>query len=518
MNLLRLLILLLLFKANYVAAQNFQNVMISNSFDPNETSICISRLDTNMIVAAANLNNVYRSADGGFTWSELVVGSSYGVFGDPCIVSDTAGNFYYLHLAQNPSIVVWPAWADRIVCQKSQNNGNSWSNGTFTGLNQPRMQDKEWAYVDPRTNYMSVTWTEFDRYASTTAGDSTRIFFSISKDGAQTWQTPVQVSAMQGDCLDEDNTVEGAMSVINDRGEAFVVWAYNDSLYLNKSEDTGRTWLPREIAIAAQPGGWDYNIEGILRCNGLPVTCIDRSNSTHSGNIYVNWTDKRNGSNDADVFIIRSTDNGLTWSDPLRVNDDAPGKENFMSWMDVDPITGRIHIVFYDRRNYSDTKTDVYWAYSDDGGVTFTNQRISSSPFIPSPPVFFGDYIGISAFNNCIRPVWMRLDNTNLSVWTAIVSFDQAITATPPDTNEKKSGYIWMGANPVKNHVQIYCDSNKPFTATIYDIGGKLIHSETTKGDVFSFDLKGAGFSNGAYIVRCTSELETRDFRFIFAQ
>jgi hypothetical protein len=77
--------------------------------------------------------------------------------------------------------------------------------------------------------------------------------------------------------------------------------------------------------------------------------------------------------------------------------------------------------VFYDRRNYNDNKTDVYMAVSKDGGESFENFKISNSPFVPNSGVFFGDYTGISAHNNIVRPIWTRLENSDLSVWTAII-------------------------------------------------------------------------------------------------
>jgi len=69
--------------------------------------------------------------------------------------------------------------------------------------------------------------------------------------------------------------------------------------------------------------------------------------------------------------------------------------------MDVDPITGYIYIVFYDRRNdlHDKNETEVYLAYSKDGGENFTNLKISESPFTPQLGVFFGDYNDISAYN-----------------------------------------------------------------------------------------------------------------------
>ena len=66
--------------------------------------------------------------------------------------------------------------------------------------------------------------------------------------------------------------------------------------------------------------------------------------------------------------------------------------------------------------------TDVYIAKSTDGGLTFQNERISESPFAPDENTFFGDYINIAAANGVIRPVWTRLDQSSLSIWTAIIN------------------------------------------------------------------------------------------------
>ncbi|MEI6899895.1 MAG: T9SS type A sorting domain-containing protein, partial [Bacteroidota bacterium] len=149
--------------------------------------------------------------------------------------------------------------------------------------------------------------------------------------------------------------------------------------------------------------------------------------------IYVNWSDQRNGLTDTDVWLSKSTDGGMTWSPAIRVNDDPPGKQQFFTWMTIDPITGYLFFVFYDRRNYSDNRTDVYMATSTNGGESFTNIKISESPFNPLSSLFFGDYTNISAYNNMIRPIWTRLDGENLSVYTAIV--DSLFTGISKNTD-----------------------------------------------------------------------------------
>src|SRR6516162_6570423 len=65
--------------------------------------------------------------------------------------------------------------------------------------------------------------------------------------------------------------------------------------------------------------------------------------------------------------------------------------------MAVDPSDGSINIVFYHRRNLTDTLTGLTLARSIDGGKSFVNFRIDQEPFVCLKDVFMGDYIGISA-------------------------------------------------------------------------------------------------------------------------
>jgi len=150
----------------------------------------------------------------------------------------------------------------------------------------------------------------------------------------------------------------------------------------------------------------------------LPVTCCDISSSPYKGNIYINWSDGRNGVNDIDIFIIKSSDGGKTWSNVIRVNDDKErnGRQQFMSDMSVDPVTGNVYVLFYDRRNYTDSQTDVYLARSTNGGESFTNIKISESPFTPQKKVFFGDYIGVSAYNDFAACIWQRFDDNSTNI------------------------------------------------------------------------------------------------------
>ena len=419
-KLLFISILVVLFAASHFS--QYQNFLVDGTGSPEEVTISINPMNPDVLAAGANIDNFYRSTNGGQTWIEThLVSNLLGVWGDPVVLFDSVGNLYYAHLS-NP---IPPGyWIDRIVVQKSTNNGVSWNDGVGVGFVAPKNQDKEWLAVDhSQSSYRGniyMTWTEFDSYGSSNPNDSSRIRFSKSTDQGNTWSTAITISDVSGNCIDSDNTTEGAVPCVGPNGEIYVSWAGPVGLVFDKSIDGGQTW-GADIFISNIPGGWDYDVPGISRCNGLPVTMCDISNSLYRGHIYSCWTDQRNGTSDTDVFLSKSTDGGNSWSSPLRVNDDISARHQFFVWSNIDPFTGHLWFVFYDRRNTTGSATDVYVAKSFDGGQTFENFKVSESSFTPNSGIFFGDYTNIAAWNGKVYPIWMRLQSNQLSVWNTII-------------------------------------------------------------------------------------------------
>ena len=420
----KLIIGILLSGYSVLSFSQHQNILIDDeegNYPPCEPSIIINPANTSHMVAGAILDRYYYSTDGGLHWNKGQLSSPSGVWGDPVVAVDNNGSYYFFHLSNPPGT----AFVDRIICQKANEIGDDWNEETYMGLNGSKMQDKEWGSVDLQNNNIYVLWTEFDLYGDPDPVYKSQIRFSRSLNGAASWSQPVYINEVAGGCMDDGNTVEGAVPAIGPQGEIYTVWAGPLGLVFDKSLDFGVSWLDHDIFVADIPGGWAYSIPGISRCNGLPVTKCDNSGGPYHGTIYVNWSDQRNGTEDTDIWLVKSTDQGATWSAPIRVNDDPVGKQQFMTWMDVDQVTGNLWFIWYDRRNYQDKNTDVYMAVSRDGGTTFTNFKISESPFLPYQSVFFGDYTNVSAHNSVVRPIWTRLQDGYLSIWTAIIDASQ---------------------------------------------------------------------------------------------
>lgn len=513
--------LLFIFTSSIFSQSSYTNIQISNQMGPNEPSICINPKNTNQIVAGANTDKVYRSADGGQTWISSTLTGTYPVWGDPCIITDTLGNFYYFHLVNGAGFI------DRMGVNKSTNAGATWNTGAYWQFNPPKQQDKEWAITDfthgPRGNWIYVAWTEFDVYGSSNPSDSSRILFSRSTDQGATFTGITRLSKLGGDCDDEDYTTEGSVPAVGPNGEVYVAWAgpqgiNNFKIFFDRSTDGGTTWLVNDIVAASQPGGWDLGsgtasgrgILGIYRGNGLPITVCDISNGPYRGTVYINYLDSV-GTRDRDVKVVKSTNGGLNWSAPIRVNDDAPGKEQFFTWMTIDQVTGYLYCVFYDRRNYTDTQTDVYIARSTNGGTTWVNERISSSPFVPQSSTFFGDYNNISAHNGIIRPIWIRLSTTSLSVWTAIINFPVGIEPTSteiPASFSLKQNY----PNPFNPMTRIDFDipaangnNSQDVSIKVYDVLGNetavIVNGKLSPGS-YKYEWDASAFPSGVYFYK----------------
>jgi hypothetical protein len=419
----KLIFLLLMAHSSWA---QFRNITLAveqeGIFPPLEPSIAINPRDQENIIAGVAVDRAIYSLDGGITWRTVQLQSPYGVKGDPALIFDAKGDAFFFHLS-DPSNEGRKndAWLDRIVVNTSTDKGKSWDEGESIGHNPPKDQDKPWPGVHPKKQFMAVSWTQFDKYGVADTTCKSNILISFSENGGKKWTKPKRINGVSGNCLDDDETAEGAVPVINQDGRIFVAWSSMGYIVFDRSYDGGERWLSNDLAIAHQYGGWNMTIPGLKRANGLPVLAIDNSPSRFGGSLYICYADQKNGTDDTDIWLIRSTNYGDNWSQPLRINKDGAGKHQFFPWMAIDQATGYIYIVYYDRRDYDDTRTDVYLAYSRDGGSSFKEMKISESPFVPDPAKFFGDYNNIAAHKGIITPIWTRMDNGKTSVLTSVI-------------------------------------------------------------------------------------------------
>lgn len=427
-----------------VSAQQVVRITEPDAINPAEVTIAINpKNPDNMIAASFQTGHPpkpragsyhYVTFDGGKTWKTVSTPNPKNlVQGDDVLALSNDGIAYHVHLSFDGIRLARPVRAENgMIVNVSKDGGNTWTDGT-PAINHINtvipFEDKPGLIVDnapgSRNNgNVYLAWTRFDVYGSSDPEHRSQIYFTRSIDQGQTFTMPFRISDTGGDCLDSDNTVEGAVPAVDPNGEVYVVWAGPLGLVFDKSTDGGLTF-GKDKVIGDIPGGWDFAIEGLTRANGMPVTGVDLSNGPNKGTLYVNWIDARNG--DPDVFVMSSKNGGETWTAPVRVNDDAlkNGKAQFFTWMAIDPADGSINIVFYDRRDGKGTRTGLTLARSVDGGRTFVNHKIDVPLFNVNEHVFFGDYSSVSAIGGRVVPVFMHfVSEGNLAVSVALFRFN----------------------------------------------------------------------------------------------
>jgi hypothetical protein len=129
-----------------------------------------------------------------------------------------------------------------------------------------------------------------------------------------------------------------------------------------------------------------------------------------------------------DVLLCSSTDGGVTWSPKVRVSDGPVGSDDSFPEVAVDE-DGRVHVAWYDRRDalQCGAETHTYWAYSDDGGQTFTpgvrvSEAGSQSGYANVSPWAVGDYLGLAAADGKVHVMWTRIPSVGAAeIWGTVI-------------------------------------------------------------------------------------------------
>ena len=422
------------FAANYVKDQMvdppYLNVNISGNPAPqNEPSVRISRTNSNIVVAAwrdfrlgylepdvvRRIGYSY-STDGGQTWAESQLLPDplpdHISQSDPVVACDMDGNFYISSTSRQPVSY----YNREMLLYKSTDNGQTFQlHATAVPGSGYQGEDKEWIFVDPvetnpTYNHMMIVWRSF--------GPDYGIKFRKSDPGGANWSPTVNVG-------DGENG-QGANVTTGIEGQVIVVWLQNGIKYdisYNGGESFGN-----DHALSYVSSNNNYS---------FPFICTDYSVKPTRGNIYVIWADARYGSGD-DIFFQRSEDGGNTWlPNAIQVNDVST---NNQYWPVIQCDTyGRLTVVYYDERE-GFGQMNAWFAYSDDAGNTWTNERLSDIAFPGNQPnsnVRFGDYINIDAFNGKIVPVWTddRAGNYDQEIYTAVIDLNTLIAENSNTTD-----------------------------------------------------------------------------------
>lgn len=170
-----------------------------------------------------------------------------------------------------------------------------------------------------------------------------------------------------------------------------------------RSTDNGQTWTVSELSEPV------YNAAGSH--TGMAWTPTGGPNGT----IVFAYSATPGNSPTAgrsDIVVQRSTDLGLTWSDPVAINDDDPQAQyaSFYPQLDVAP-NGRIDVVWQDNRDQTDYRVNVRYSYSTDGGESWEpNMSVADQPINFNLGISFNSDLrqgpGIASTNQYVAIAW----------------------------------------------------------------------------------------------------------------
>jgi hypothetical protein len=185
----------------------------------------------------------------------------------------------------------------------------------------------------------------------------------------------------------------------------------------------------RVFVAATHVGGFDFiPAQPDRSVDAEPGLAWDRTGGPHTGRVYLVYTlEQQNESDNTDIYVRYSDDNGASWSGPKRVNDDATVNSQFLPKIALDPTSGKIAVVWYDARDDLETggpgdtnglpndDAQFWGTFSTDGGGSFNpNIQISagtSNSHDSGNSIDYGDYTGLSFYGGIAHPAWS--DNSN---------------------------------------------------------------------------------------------------------
>ncbi len=148
--------------------------------------------------------------------------------------------------------------------------------------------------------------------------------------------------------------------------------------------------------------------------------------SPHFGRLYLVYTDENPiGSNNTDIWVRFSDDDGGHWSSPTKVNDDATTRSQFLPRIASNRLSGNIAVCWHDARNSAtNTTMQEFCTIATPTGASPTfmaNAQISAGTSDgngSNPPVGgqldiqFGDYSGLAYFQGLAHPAWADDSNS----------------------------------------------------------------------------------------------------------
>jgi hypothetical protein len=169
-------------------------------------------------------------------------------------------------------------------------------------------------------------------------------------------------------------------------------WFYGKSgIFVSKSTDGGRTWLtPVPVDYLVYSGG-----PAVPFADKCMMTVDTNIYSPYTNNIYVAWQRDDTLGQNSDIYFARSIDGGLTFSTPIKINDNPPQTAYAEGAFPFVGADGDVYVCWYDAYFRGHVPGSLYVDKSIDGGVTFgTDVKVAN---ILTPPLYTFGKTGFKA-------------------------------------------------------------------------------------------------------------------------
>ncbi|MFX1565677.1 MAG: sialidase family protein [Promethearchaeota archaeon] len=299
------------------------------------------------------------SDDEGKTFSPNILMDTLGggSQSDPWLISDNDDNAYFTFLEYQGS-------AEGMGVAKTTDGGEIWQAPTQAADTVGFLDDKETACVDASGN-IYMMWDHF------VSNSQANLVFTKSVDGGTSFQ-PTQV-------LGPWDTHGGIPYLTcTPNGTLFVTTIWDsvpdgplNTIHFMKSTDYGNTW---SAPMVVNPPGYPE----------IAIITVCAVDSNH--HLYICFA--AGYTTDKEVYVIKSTDGGDSWSAPVQVNDITTNMQRMVE-MHID-ADDNIHVAWLDARN---GEWDIYYSYSTDGGASFSDDYCITSEGFPLSFTRPGDYI-----------------------------------------------------------------------------------------------------------------------------
>jgi hypothetical protein len=390
----------------------------------NEPTVAIDPSNAQVVVAGSNdycrqtvggdtWAGYYRSTDGGVNWSLSLVPGYPGdtspagraspangqcdAAGDPTQAFDAEGRLFYAFICFNR---VKPTNGS-VYAATYGDHGASYVRTVRIAAGTPSVwglfQDKINLTVDRSSGNVYVVW---GRYAGQSANNV--LYFARSTDHGASFSRPIRLAPGLAEEQFGDVTVGPNGNVY----VTFVTSAIQNpteaAVWLVRSTDQGLHWSdPVRVAGIDPFDSNEFSGNGFRDCGDGPFACP--SGYTYSrfaslsavaadaGGVHVVWNEQT-ATGQSKAFVRNSSD-GLSWTTPPVQVDAEPTGHQF--WPDIGSADGVISVVFSDSRGdpgyagdrppgntasgvNSGDVINAFVAQSSDGGVTWTEQQVSS--------------------------------------------------------------------------------------------------------------------------------------------